>query len=111
MSSILTGCPTLLTLYSMFHSNGVYSTSLDDTLSLPLLPGPLSFGVVIPVRIFSYICQTDLFKSHSYSIGPCAKKENFKKQICKYECDSLTSCHQMDLLKDYSYSKRILDII
>ena len=43
------------------------------TPSLPSLPGPLWPRVVVPVRVPS-MGQKDLFRNNSYSIGPCAKK-------------------------------------
>ena len=54
----------------------VYSTAPAgwNILLLPLLPSPLWSGVVVLVRVSS-IGQIDLFKYHSYSIGPCAPKK------------------------------------
>ena len=46
--------------------------------SLALLLRRLSMRVVISVRVSS-MCQINLFKNHSYSIEPCAKK-SLKKQ-------------------------------
>ena len=57
-----------------------------STSSLPLLPGPLRPGVVVPVRVPS-MGQIDLFKSYLYLIRPYTKK-SLKKQLyekCKYE--------------------------
>ena len=49
---------------------GLGRRSKYNTLSLP--PGLIWLKVVILVR-FSSICQIDLFKNYSYSIGSCVK--------------------------------------
>ena len=50
---------------------------------LPLLPDPLGPEVVVSIRVSS-MGQLDLFKNHSYSIGPYANKllrSNYTKNI------------------------------
>ena len=44
-------------------------------LSLSLLPASLRTGVVVTVMVL-FMSKIDLFKNHSYSIWPAAKKEN-----------------------------------
>ena len=46
-----------------------------STPSLPLLPGPLWPGMVIPV-VFPSICQIDSFENYSFAKGPCTKNNN-----------------------------------
>ena len=53
--------------------------------SLPLLSGPLSTGVIVPVRA-SYIDKIDLFENYLYLIGRWVKKkESILKKEYKYE--------------------------
>ena len=76
------------------------SEGLCRILSLPLLPGWLWLGLVVPVKI-PCMDQIDLFKKYLYLIGLYAKKP-CKKQLhkkCKYECNSLTSWHKIRLDK------------
>ena len=47
-----------------------------STPSLPLLPGPLRFGVLVPIG------QFDLFKNCSYFLN-CEEKKILKKQLHK----------------------------
>ena len=79
-----------------------------NTPSLALLPGPLSPGVVIPVRVSS-MGQKDLFKNYSYLIGLSTFKK-FLKNIKKVNMNihnSLTSIHKITLYSVTCNSKSI----
>ena len=79
--------PNLKGVSRVWHYNASDSESLVleirevwSTPSLPLFPGPLKPGMVVPVRAIS-MAQKDLFKNYLYSIGLCAKKLNNTKNI------------------------------